>query len=107
MHNELVKLCVQATKRSKGPGRLELLKSELPRVAARENVPVDSLANYMAFRLSLQGENWWGAATNLQRTDDDPWRIARDVLLERANFARLTGMDKELLTQALTDTEAQ
>jgi transcriptional regulator with XRE-family HTH domain len=104
---ELVKLCVQATKRSKGPGRLELLKSELPKVAARENVPVDSLANYMAFRLSLQGENWWGAAMNLQRTDEDPWRIARDVLLERTNFSRLTGLDKDLLTQALIDTEGQ
>ncbi len=103
----LVKLCVEATKRSKGSGRLELLKSELPKVAARENVPVDSLANYMAFRLSLQGENWWGAAMNLQRTEDNPWRIARDILLERTNFSRLTGMDKDLLTQALTETEAE
>jgi transcriptional regulator with XRE-family HTH domain len=103
---ELVKLCVQATKRSKGSGRLELLKAELPKVAAREDVPVDSLANYMAFRLSLQGENWWGAAMNLQRSDEDPWRIARDVLLERANFSRLTGMDRELLMQALSDSEA-
>lgn len=102
---ELVKLCVQATKRSKGPGRLQLLKSELPNVAARENVPVDSLANYMAFRLSLQGENWWGAAMNLQRTDENPWQIARDVLLERTNFSRLMGIDKDLMMQALTDTE--
>lgn len=104
---ELVKLCVQATKRSKGSGQLELLKSELPKVAARAKVPVDSLANYLAFRLSLQGENWWGAAMNLQRTGEDPWRIARDVLLERTNFSRLTGIDKDLLTQALTNAGAQ
>ncbi len=99
----LVKMCVDATKGTRAVGRLELLKSVLPKVAARENVQVDALANYMAFRLSLQGENWWGAATNLQRTDNSPWRIARDILLERVNFARIKGPDRKLLVQALFD----
>ena len=46
----------------------------MPQVAAREHVPADALANYMAFRLSLQRINWWGAATNLQEAGRIPGR---------------------------------
>jgi hypothetical protein len=79
------------------------LSSVVPDVAHREGVPADALANYMAFRLSRQGENWWGPAMNLQRTDEDPWRIARDILLEHAKLSRLAGPDRELLARALTE----
>ena len=103
---EIVKKCVDATRGKGGAsGRLQVLKSVVPAVATKEGVPVDSLANYMAFRLALQGEDWWGAATNLQRTDENPWATARDVLLTRVNFARLTGVDRDLLTQALSSPE--
>jgi Zn-dependent peptidase ImmA (M78 family) len=98
---ELVKLCEEEAGKS-----IERLKRVVPLVAARENVSVASLANYMAFRLSLQGENWWGAATNLQAEDTDytdPWQTARDFLLERANFGRLNEVDRNLLLQALSD----
>jgi transcriptional regulator with XRE-family HTH domain len=97
---ELAERCVQAAR-----GSVERLKAAVPRVAARENVPADALANYMAFRLALQGINWWGAATNLQATDVDPWQIARDVLLEQANFERLNDVDRHLLLRALSDVE--
>jgi transcriptional regulator with XRE-family HTH domain/Zn-dependent peptidase ImmA (M78 family) len=98
---ELVKLCEQEAK-----GSIEQLKRVVPKIAARENVSVASLANYMAFRLSLQGENWWGAATNLQTEDTDytdPWQTARDYLLERANFGQLNEVDRNLLLRALSD----
>jgi transcriptional regulator with XRE-family HTH domain len=98
---ELVKLCEEEAQ-----GSIERLKLVVPIVAAREKVSVSSLANYMAFRLSLQGENWWGAATNLQTEDTDytnPWQIARDFLLERANFGRLNEIDRNLLLRALSD----
>lgn len=98
---ELVKLCQEEAK-----GSIELLKQVVPLVAARENVSVASLANYMAFRLSLQGENWWGAATNLQTEDTDytnPWQTARDFLLERANFGHLNEVDRNLLLRSLSD----
>ncbi len=98
---ELVELCQKEAK-----GSIERLKNIVPLVAARENVSVASLANYMAFRLSLQSENWWGAATNLQTEDTDytdPWQTARDFLLERANFGRLNEVDRNLLLQALSD----
>ena len=52
---DLAERCVQAAR-----GSVERLKVAVPQVAAREHVPVDALANYMAFRLSLQGHNWWG-----------------------------------------------
>lgn len=98
---ELAELAVKEAKSS-----IERLKRVVPQVAAKENVSVASLANYMAFRLSLQGQNWWGTATNLQTEDTDytdPWQTARDFLLERANFGRLNEVDRNLLMQALSE----
>ncbi len=97
---ELAQMCVEVAK-----GSVERLKKVVPQVANRENVPGDSLANYMAFRLSLQGINWWGTATNLQATNENPWQIARDFLLERTNFERLNEVDQNLIKQALSDMD--
>jgi transcriptional regulator with XRE-family HTH domain len=97
---ELVAKCIQVAKNS-----VERLKAVVPMIAEQENVPVDSLANYMAFRLSLQGLNWWGTANNLQVPNMAPWQIARDFLLERANFDSLNEVDRNLLLQALSSTE--
>jgi len=74
-------------------------------VASAEGVPTDSLANYMAFRLSLQNIDWWGTAQNLQQTGENPWVIARDVLLERVQLGRIRGMDRDLLMRALADPD--
>ena len=97
---ELAEMCVTAAK-----GSVERLKKIVPKIAEREQVSVDSLANYMAFRLSCQGINWWGAATNLQSTDQNPWQITRDFLLERSNFSRVNEVDRKLLLQALSDLD--
>jgi transcriptional regulator with XRE-family HTH domain/Zn-dependent peptidase ImmA (M78 family) len=98
---ELAQMCAEAAK-----GSVERLKKVVPQIANRENVSVDSLANYMAFRLSIQGINWWGAAANLQAlSDQNPWQFARDFLLERSNFGRLNEVDRNLLLQALSDLE--
>ena len=98
---ELAELCVNAA-----GGSVERLKGAVPKVAARQGVLPDSLANYIAFRLSLQGINWWGTATNLQRKDLDPLQTARGVLLERVNLNRLNELDRDLLRLALRDTPA-
>jgi hypothetical protein len=58
---ELAEKCVEVARNS-----VERLKGAVPHVAKQAGVSVETLANYMAFRLSLQGINWWGAATNLQ-----------------------------------------
>jgi len=97
---ELAEICVEAAK-----GSVERLKAVVPRVAAREHVPADALANHMAFRLALQGINWWGAATNLQVAGPDPWQIARNVLLEQADLERLNDIDRNLLLRALSDVD--
>jgi transcriptional regulator with XRE-family HTH domain len=94
---ELVSYCVQSAGR-----RVERLKAIVPKIAVREGVPTDALANYLAFRLSLQGVNWWGAATNLQPKDKDPWLLARDWVLPKLDLSRLDQVERDLLTQALT-----
>lgn len=83
-------------------GQIPLFKSALPKIAERENVSTDSLANYLAFRLSLQGENWWGTANNLQTTGD-PWTISRDAFLIRSSISKLNPVDGGLLVRALEE----
>lgn len=82
--------------------RVELLKSVVPAVAHEGDVPVDAFANFLAYRLSLQGINWWGTATALQ-TRDDPWGFARDLLLQRVDISRLDPIDRDLFGAALSE----
>lgn len=93
---ELAELCV-----SRAQGRIQLLKGVVPTVARQQNVDVGGLANYLAFRLSWQNINWWGAAANLQMHDGDPWLVARDVFFERFAFAVDDSLDRGLLERAL------
>lgn len=99
---ELAEICSREAK-----GSIERLKKVVPKVADREGVAVGALANYIAYRLSLQNENWWPAATNLQTGDLDPWQVARDVLLEKINFETLNDVDQTLLIRALSNTLPQ
>ena len=70
-------------------------------MAKAGDVSVGALANYLAFRLSWEGCNWWGAAANLQREDGDPWKIARDVFVERHPYQIEDEIDRALLDRAL------
>lgn len=92
----LAQECVEAAK-----GKVEYLKSAVPRVAARNGVETADLANYLAYRLSLQNINWWGAATNLQSGEADPWAVARDQFFRCADLRALNELDRGLLSQAL------
>ena len=84
---------------------LSRLKSAVQRVAAREGAPIDSLSNYLAYRLAAeQGENWWGTANSLQSIDM-PWNVVRNMFFERADFTKLAEPDREVLAQALTTWE--
>ncbi len=94
---ELAKQVVEVARR-----RVPRLKQAVIKVAERENVPADALANYLAFHLAATGEeDWWSTATNLQVADEHPWEVARDVLLERTDFTRLAPEDRDLLERAL------
>lgn len=92
----LLRECIKAAK-----GSLEKLKRVVPRVATENEVDVGFLANCMAFRLSAQGENWWGTAANLQTIDSDPWEIARDVFFQRFPYDIDNKLDRQLLDRAL------
>lgn len=94
----LAKRCV-----AEAGGDLRRLKRAAQDVSASEHADLSLLANYLAFRLSFQGENWWGAAANLQSTGEQPLMVARDAFFERFDFSGLDGGELELLTLALND----
>lgn len=96
--DELVVKCIRAADSS-----IERLKSVVPQIAKRENIPVDALANHLAYRMWLVGKSWWGAATNLQDKSRQPWAIARDLFLKNVNFGSLNEIDRRLLEQAMSD----
>jgi transcriptional regulator with XRE-family HTH domain len=84
-------------------GDLRRFKSAVARVATATAVDVGVLANYVAYRLSLQDESWWGTAANLQDRTEDPLAIARDTFFRRFDFSNLDGTGLELLQLALND----
>ena len=68
-------------------------------------MPVDSLANYLAYRLTLEGTNWWGTAATLQESGVDAWELARSVFAERVQVDQLEQGDQMALMQALAEGE--
>ena len=93
---ELAQAAVKAAQNS-----IERLKGVVPDLARKAGVDVGAFANYLAFRLSWQNVNWWGAAANLQTADADPWTTARDVFFERFPFEIESELDRQLLKRAL------
>lgn len=98
---DYVKECID-----KANGKVELFKSTVINVAGRHNIDAGLLANFLAFRLSLQGVNWWGTASNLQCESKNPWIIARDVFMERVDVSKINEIDRELMLAAMTNEEA-
>ena len=84
-------------------GDLRRFKSAVARVATSTGVDVGVLANYVAYRLSLQEESWWSTAANLQDRSSDPLALARDTFFRRFNFSNLDETGLELLQLALND----
>lgn len=82
-------------------GSVERLKSVVPAVAANADVPVDVLANYLAFQLTRRGINWWGVASGFQR-HAAPWRVVTDQLLTQLDFNALDPTDRAALMDALS-----
>lgn len=98
---ELTGMCVRAA-----GSFIDKLKRKILEIAARENVSSDALANYIAFRLSLEGDNrFWGVAANLQK-QGEPWKFARDLFLRNVNLGSLNEIDRNFLEQAMSDVEA-
>jgi transcriptional regulator with XRE-family HTH domain len=83
--------------------KLENLKGAVKQVAKQQKIREDFLSNYMAFRLQLQNENWWGTATKMQVTDPSPFIIASDILKERLSIGKLNPIDANLLLMAINN----
>ena len=77
------------------------------RISAENDLDVGSLANYMAFRRSWQGIDWWDAAQDLQETGVDQSKVARDVFFSRIPFGLADRVDSGLLDRALRDTKLE
>ena len=82
-------------------GAVERLKSVVAAVADNAEVPVDVLANYLAFQLTRRGINWWGTASGFQR-HAAPWRAVTDQLLTQLDFNALDPTDRAALMDALS-----
>jgi transcriptional regulator with XRE-family HTH domain len=86
--------------------RTEWLKTAVQKVARENGCRTDLLANYLAYRLSLEGQNWWGTASRLQEEGPDPWECVRDFVVGNIKWDALHGGDRQLLEQALQSQES-
>jgi transcriptional regulator with XRE-family HTH domain len=84
--------------------RMEWLKNTVVKVSQSNNVREDVLANYLAYRLALEGEDWWATASVLQR-NAHPWELVRDIALTRIQWSALSPPDRELLEKSLAAPE--
>jgi transcriptional regulator with XRE-family HTH domain/Zn-dependent peptidase ImmA (M78 family) len=63
-------------------GKIEFLKSAVEKIAKQYNVREDCLANYLAYRLAYQGNQWWSTADTLQVKEPEPFIVVRDILMK-------------------------
>lgn len=80
---------------------LPRLKKETQKLAAERQVEADALANYMAWRLSLEDEDWWSTAASFQDESGRAPVLARGALFDRLDWAQLTADDAAVLKAAL------
>jgi len=82
-------------------GKVQWLKKAVQDVATEEHIDEGLLANYLAYRLSLQGINWWGAATALQSQGREPFIAAREHFFSNVKLDLLNDTDRDILEEAL------
>lgn len=82
-------------------GKIENLKTAVEDVSLKHDIRKDSLANYLAYRLAYQDNQWWATAESLQQKEPDPYEIAKSILLENISMDKLGSIDYNLLSTAL------
>ncbi len=80
---------------------LQFLREAVKNIATEYEIDVGILANHMAWRLSDEGQNWWGNAENLQKGGEDPFGIVQDALMKYINLDLLSGMEQEMFVEAI------
>lgn len=83
--------------------KIENLRNAVNMVSQEENIGADIIANYLAYRLSLQNENWWSTANSLQVTNPDPYDIAIKYLKENLEDNINNPIEANLLTMAINN----
>lgn len=87
-------------------GDVSRFKKTVVAVALGAGVNQGYLANYVAHRLKTeQFIDWWGAASNLQLNEIEPFGVAKKLLFSHLSFTSLHDEDVELLDQALAEPE--
>lgn len=93
---ELAKKCVK-----RADSRAERLKQAVIDIAREENVRVDALANYLAYRLDSEGTNWWATAYSLQVAEPSPIEFTKNYLKRNLDFNQLNDIESNMLSMAI------
>ena len=80
---------------------LTKLSGAVEKVAKQKNLRTDSLANYLAFRLNFQNQNWWAQASKFQITTPSPYTIATNILKEKISMNKLNPIESNLLKMSM------
>jgi transcriptional regulator with XRE-family HTH domain/Zn-dependent peptidase ImmA (M78 family) len=83
--------------------KIDYLKKSVKEISKSENISPDFIANYLAFRLQVSDQNWWGTANSLQITDPSPFDITSDILKNRISIQTLNPIDRNLLNSAINN----
>lgn len=83
--------------------KIENLKNAVVKVAKKRKIREDFLSNYLAFRLSKQGENWWSTASKMQIIDPDPFTISSSFFQSKIQMKNLSPLDFNLLNTAISN----
>lgn len=83
--------------------RIEYLKKAVKETADTEKINAEFIANYLAFRLQMNGQNWWGVANSFQITEPSPFEIAASALKNNIPIENLNPIDKNLLNSAINN----
>lgn len=95
--DEIENACVDAS-----GGNVKFLGRAVKEVAKQFDMSVGVVANHMAWRLSSQGTNWWGAAQNLQSNDREAREIVLQNFLKHIKFETMNSGDQALLLKAIS-----
>ena len=96
---ELAELCVKESQ-----GKVQIMKNAIKSVALKEDVRVDVLANYMAYRLQLEKKiNIWGMVNNLQeKSPINYFNLINSELIQNLNLSCLKKTELDFLQKALS-----
>lgn len=78
-------------------GHMSLVKDSVISIGEEFGLNIDDLANYVAFRISKGGLNFWGTAMNLQKDRRNPADILLSYLRNEINLAHINTFEFEVL----------